>query len=408
MNEELRGLQDDLQTTIKLMRDNADTMRQQDTRLQDVESLLKETDDRLQAAINEQSDMLKEAWTKFGRSPNGSPADGAPQDSQEQKYDAAFRRYVAKGEAALTDEQKSALQTKALSVDSDPDGGYFVTPAMSNRISTVIYETSPVRQVATTETITNADSLEGFYDGDEAAASWVGETGSRAVTNTPEIGMWSIPTHEIYANPQATQKVLEDASRNLEEWLSMKVRDKFARTENLAFVLGTGVAQPRGFMTYAAGTTRGTIQQVNTGAAATFTADGILTLIYTLKSAYRANAVHAMNRASVGVVRKLRDDSGSAAGTGGYFWQPGLAAGEPDTLAGYPVIEMEDIADVGSNALAAAFGDFRSAYTIVDRAGVRVLRDPYSNKPFIQLYTTKRVGGDVINFEAIKIAKCAT
>lgn len=396
MNAELKELNDSILGAVNLMRENADQMTEQKERLGSVESLLKEKDDKLQGRINALEAELKRVETTHARTPNGTE-EGTKSDP----YHAAFLKFVRKGDNALTPEERTTLEQKALSVNSDPDGGYFVSPAMSARVSTVLFETSPVRQVSTVETI-STDSLEGFYDGDEASASWVSEEGTRSETDTPEIGKWYIPTHEIYAEPRATQKVLDDAARDLEAWLSSKVADKFARTENAAFVNGTGVGRPRGFLTYGAGTTRGTIEQIVTGAAANFTADGIIDLVYSLKSGYRQGAVHVMNRASVSEVRKLKGSDNN------YLWQPGLAGGQPSTLLSYPIVEMEDMPDVGANALAAAFGNFRIAYTIVDRQGVRVLRDPYTAKPYVKLYTTKRVGGDVINFEALKIAKCAT
>ncbi len=212
-----------------------------------------------------------------------------------------------------------------------------------------------------------------------------------------------IPVHELYANPLASQKLLDDGNINVEAWIASKVSEKFARAEATAFVQGNGVGQPRGFMTYAAGTSFGTIEQVITGDADQLTADGLITLLYSLKAPYRANASFLMKRLSVAAVRKFKD-----AGTGTYLWQPSLQMGQPDLLLGRPLYDAEDIAAEGANALAAVCGDFKSGYQIVDRFGIRVLRDPYSNKPYVAFYTTKRVGGDVKNFEAIKINKCST
>lgn len=402
MSNETKELHAAVMDAVKAMRDNSDEMHAQDARLQDVESLLKEKDDRLQKEINRLEDELKRVEAEAKRTPQHGQDDGVKADP----YHQAFMKFLRKGEQVLTAAEHEALESKALSVNSQPDGGYFVSPQMSARISTFQRETSPVRQVATVETISNADSLEGFYDGDEAGASWVAEEASRTETTTPEIGKWSIATHEIYAEPRATQKVLDDAARDLEGWLSEKVSDKFNRTENTAFVLGTGVGQPRGFMTFAAGTPAGTtrdvIQQINSGSASALTADGLITLVYTLKRAYRDGSTWAMNRASVAAVRKLKGSDNN------YLWQPGLGGGQPSTLLGYGINEFEDMADIAANSLSVAFGNFRIAYTIVDRQGVRVLRDPYTAKPYVKLYTTKRVGGDVINFEAIVIQKTAS
>jgi HK97 family phage major capsid protein len=313
------------------------------------------------------------------------------------EYSSAFGRFLRKGEERFT-----ADEHKALSVGTDPDGGYVVYPDMSGRIVQRVYETSPMRAYATVQTI-SSDALEGLYDLDEAGASWVGETESRAETDTPQIGRYRIPAHELSAKPQATQKLLDDAAINMEAWLSAKVADKFARTEAAAFVTGNGINKPRGFLTYTDGTTLpGTIEQFDTGVNGAFAAapsggDILISALYGLKAPYRANAVWAMNRATTTLTRKLKDSDGS------YLWSPGIAAGQPATILGYPVASFEDMPDPATGSLSIAVGDWREAYTIVDRIGIRVLRDPYSSKPYIQFYTTKRVGGDVVNFEAMKI-----
>lgn len=316
-------------------------------------------------------------------------------------YKRAFDAFLRKDERQLTD-----VEVKALSVGSDPDGGYVVHPDMSGRITRRIFETSNVRAFASVQTI-STDALEGIVDNDEAAASWVGETASRTETDTPQLGKWRIPVHEMYANPYATQRLLDDAEINMEGWLADKVADKFARTEADAFVTGNGVGKPRGFLTYSdyavAGTFEdGKIEQFDTGANGAFTSAGLganvlYNAIYGLKAQYRQNATWFMNRTTTGLVRKLQDTNGQ------YIWQPSLAAGQPATLAGYGVASFEDMPDPDTGSLSIAFGDLRTAYQIVERAGVRVLRDPYSAKPYVTFYTTKRVGGDVVNFEAIKL-----
>jgi HK97 family phage major capsid protein len=297
-----------------------------------------------------------------------------------------------------------ADEIKALSVGSDPDGGYTVTPDMSGRIVEKIFETSPMRQVASVQAI-NSDALEGLYDLDEASSGWVSETGSRTATNTPNLAQYRIPTHEQYALAQTTQKLIDDSSLNIEAWLSGKVQDKFARTENAAFVNGDGSGKPRGFLTYGAGTTLpGTIEQKPTGASGAFAGSGaggdtFYDMVYALKAGYRNGARWAMNRSTIAAVRKIKDSDGN------YVWQMGLAAGQPSTLAGYPIVDMEDMPDIGADSLSIAFANWGEAYQIVDRLGTRILRDPYSNKPYIQLYVYKRTGGDVLNFEAIKLMK---
>ena len=314
-------------------------------------------------------------------------------------YKAAFRRLMQKGEQLL-----GADEMKALSVGSDPDGGYVVTPDTSGRIVQRVFETSPMRAYASVQVI-STDALEGLFDLDEAAASWVAETAARPETATPKLGQWRIPVHELSAFPFATQKLLDDASINMEAWLADKVADKFARSESAAFVTGDGAGKPRGFLTYAAGTTLpGTVEQVPTGVSGAFAAapnggDVLIDALYGLKAQYRANATWFMNRATTKLTRKLKDQDGA------YLWSPGIAAGQPASLLGYPVAAFEDMPDPAASSLSIAVGDMRAAYQIVDRLGIRVLRDPFTSKPFVGFYSTKRVGGDVVNFEAIKLVR---
>ncbi len=313
------------------------------------------------------------------------------------EYSKAFRNYLRKGmEGGL-----EALQTKALSVGSDPDGGYLVTPHMSSKIVQSIYETSPMRQLASVETI-SSDALELIDDHDQAAAGWTSETGAITETSTPILAKRNIPTHELYAQPKATQKLVDDSVIDIEAWLSGKIADIFSRKENTAFVSGNGVGQPRGILTYAAGTNWGQIQQVNSGTNGAVTADALIALFYALKDAYSKRANFLMNRTVVQSVRLLKQ-----ATTNQYLWQPGLAAGVPDTLMGVPVYMASDMPTSATNSLSIAVGDFQAAYQIVDRKGISILRDPFTEKPFVKFYATKRVGGDVINFEAIKLMKFA-
>ena len=312
-------------------------------------------------------------------------------------YKAAFDTFLRKGEEVMGPDER-----KALSVGTDPDGGYVVNPDLSGRIVMKVFETSPMRAYASTQVI-SSDALEGLFDLNEASSGWVGETDSRGETNTPQLGKWRIPAHELYAKPKATQKLLDDASINMEAWLASKVAEKFARDEANAFVVGNGVNKPRGFLTYSSGTTiPGTIERFDTGVNGAFAAapnggDVLINALYGLKQQYRANATWFMNRATLKLTRKLKDSDGA------YLWSPGIAAGQPASLLGYPVASFEDMPDPATDSLSIAVGDMREAYQIVDRLGIRTLRDPYSAKPYVEFYTTKRVGGDVVNFEAIKL-----
>ena len=317
-------------------------------------------------------------------------------------YKAGFDAYLRKGDQLMGPDE-----LKTLSVGSDPDGGYTVHPDMSGRIVTRVFETSPMRAYASIQAI-SFDALEGLFDLNEASSGWVSETGSRAATSTPQIGVWRIPVHELYASPLATQKILDDSAIDMEAWLAAKVSDKFGRDESAAFVNGTGVGQPRGFLTYTAGTMLpGTIEQLPTGVSGAFAAapnggDVLFDAIYALKAPYRANATWFLNRTTTKAVRKLKDSDGA------YLWQPGIKAGQPAEIAGFPMASFEDMPDPAASSLSMAFGDMRQAYQIVDRIGIRTLRDPYSSKPYVMFYTTKRVGGDVVNFEAMKLIRFNT
>lgn len=287
---------------------------------------------------------------------------------------------------------------KALSVGSDPDGGYLVTPAMSTRIIKRLYESDPIRQLCSNERITTG-ALEFLVDWAQAGFGWEGETDAGDETSTPQFNKKRIPAHTIYAKPRATQTLLEDSGINVEVWLANKVADRFLRGEGAAFVNGDGVARPRGFLTYDNGTSFAQIEQTNMGAAAALTADGIYDVKFSLIEQYLTRGTWLMNRTTVAAALKLKD------GEGNYLWSPGLREDAFSTLIGLPVRMSTTMPAVAANALSIALADWREAYMIVDRLGITIQRDPYTAKPFVEFYTRKRVGGDVVNFEAIKIGK---
>jgi len=329
----------------------------------------------------------------------GVPAfEHSAQDQSE--YKRAYESFLRKKEHMLAPEE-----TKALSVGTDPDGGYLVDADTSGRIVSKVFETSEVRQYAATQVI-STDSLEGMYDLEEATFGWVGETESRPETDTPQLGAWSIPVHEMYAEPRATQKILDDSAIDIQGWLARKVAEKFTRAENTAFVNGDGVRKPRGFSTYTAGTTiPGQVEEFLTGVDGNFAAtpsgaDILIEMIHGLKAPYRRNAVFAMNRTTLGGVRLLKDNDGRM------MWQPSLAAGMPSSLLGYPVASFEDLPSyTTTDANAIWLADWSEFYQIVDRMGMRVIRDEYTAKPYVKYYTTRRVGGAVLNFEAGKVLR---
>lgn len=294
---------------------------------------------------------------------------------------------------------------KALNTANGPDGGYLVTPEFGGIVQTFVYESSPIRQLATVTTV-GTDMLEVVIDNGEATSGWVGETESRAETNTPTLNKLAIPVNELYAEPRATQKMLDDGVVDVESWLAGKVGEQFARKEATAFVNGTGFNQPRGLLTYTAGTTVASsqVEQVVTGSASTFLYNGLIDLTSALKEPYQANAVFLVRRASMGELLKIKDGQNMPIFNMVYDKTAGVQSG----ILGKPLYFAADIPAVGSNALAMIYGDIRAAYQIVDRTGIRVLRDAYTAKPYVKFYTTKRVGGATVNFEAYKIAKCST
>lgn len=312
---------------------------------------------------------------------------------------AAEDAYLRRGDRSGMD---AVIEKKAMSVNSDPDGGYLVTPDTSGRVQKRIYETSPIRQYATVVTI-STDAIEGLIDIDEAGAEWVAETSTGSSNKTPQLGKYRIPVHELSTRPRVTQKLLEDASFDPQAWIAAKAGDKFARSENAAFVGGDGNGKPKGFLTYANGVSKntkwGTIEQINLGSASTLNADGLINLQFSLKQQYRQSAAWGFTRATHGLARSLKDSQGR------YYWQPNYEMGLPPTLLGSPVIELNDMPEVAANALAVIYAQWSEFYTVVDRVGISVLVDPYTAKPYTEFYTRKRVGGDVTNFEAGKIGK---
>ncbi|MBN8542791.1 MAG: phage major capsid protein [Alphaproteobacteria bacterium] len=349
---------------------------------------------RISDALDNNKRRMDQIETVHGRL-GGDVSGKSFEDASE--YKSAFRNYLRKGMDAGLEQ----IQLKALSVGTDADGGYLVTNQMSESIMATIKETSPLRALARVETI-SSDSLDVIEDTSEMSAAWVAETAARSETNTPAIGKNSIEVHEMYAQPQATQKLIDDASIDIEAWVAQRIAEKFARLEATAFVSGDGSGKPKGILSYTAGANFGEIEQINSGTSAVVTADGLIKLYYALKDDHAKRATFLMHRTTVQAVRLLKE-----ATTNQYLWQPGLAAGTPDTLLGVPVALASDMPAPAASSLSVAIADFQSAYLIVDRVGVRLLRDPYTAKPFVKFYATKRVGGEVVNTEAVKLLKLA-
>lgn len=341
---------------------------------------------KLQAALDVQAAEM--AALKLG----GTGTPNAPVDAE---YTEAFQAWFRR-------DRYSAALTKG----TDADGGYLAPREWDRTITDGLVNISPMRQIASIQQISGSGYRKLFNMGG-FGSGWVGETAARPQTSTGTLAPLDITTGELYANPAASQQLLDDAEIDLEKWIGDQVETEFALQEGIAFTAGDGVNKPRGFLTYATGGSGAAIHPagaipVTTAASATaITADELLTLIYALPGALAQNARFVMNRVTIAAIRKLKDT------TGAYIWQPSLQAGEPAQLLGYPVTEMAAMPVPAAGALTVAFGDFRRAYLIVDRMGIRVQRDPYTNKPFVHFYTTKRVGGAVVDPAALRILKQA-
>jgi HK97 family phage major capsid protein len=297
------------------------------------------------------------------------------------------------------DRKLSPDMVKALSVGTNPDGGYTVTPERSNKIIERQFESSPMRQVVTVETISSA-AFQILEDPEEFGSSRTGERSSEGETSTGNLGLREITPKILEARPRVTQMLLDDSSIDIEAYIDRKVAAKFGRDEARESILGDGVKGGRGMTTYTAGTAWGEIEQINSGANGGVTYAQLAAISTSLKENYYPNASWLLHRTLIGKILAL-------SGNDTPLWIPSIAVGQPSTLLGYPVRFAQDFAVPATNSLSGAFGDFRAGYTWVDRIGVRVQPDPYTVKPFIEYYTTKRSSGDVLDFDAIKIIKLA-
>lgn len=320
-------------------------------------------------------------------------------------HDEAFSKWMKAGE--------SREFRAAATADVDPAGGFFVMPEVETAITRVAMQTVAMRRLANVRTISSA-SLKKVISKGGASAGWVGERDTRPETNSPNVDIIEITAREMYANPAASQILLDDSYTDVASWLGEEAGVAFGELEAAAFINGNGPLSPRGILSYDivanANYAWGKIGYTATGAAgawaATDPADKLVDLVHTLKPKYRANGAFLMNDLTMASVRKLKQTTG-AGSMNSYLWEPSFQAGQPARLLGYPVYSDDNMPDIAANKYSIAFGDFRAGYQIVDRAGISVLRDPYTLKGFVQFYTTRRVGGGVVNYEAIKLLKFA-
>lgn len=346
---------------------------------------LKEANERKASKeeINRIQDTLDALEVKMQRATFGGDTKGQMSDL-EKKESEEFKSYGRTGSIGET------LEKKAMSSDSNPDGGIFIPENMAADIIARIRKISPVRQVASVVTIGRGNEYKLPREkNDSYEAGWVGERQDRPATSNDTFEVVKIPVHEMYAQPAITQNLLDDSAFNFEGYIADRVANRFAQLEGTGFVLGDGINKPQGFLT------NSEIEQIS--GALTF--DGLIKLVYGLDAEYSAGAVFMAKRSTIRDIRTLKDLNGQ------YLWQPSTQIGEPATVLGYRIFEADDMPTAGTNALSVAFGNFAEGYQIVDKAGIVTLRDPYTAKPWIKFYTTKRVGGGTKNPDAIKILK---
>lgn len=320
-------------------------------------------------------------------------------DTRSMESKSFVERYLRKG---------LDTEIKSFSGASNADGGYAVPRDIDALIGRALADISPIRSIATVVQTGSAGYRKLVTTGG-TPSGWVSEVAARDETDTPEFQEIAPPTGELYANPAASQSMLDDAAFNVESWLANEIAEEFARAEGAAFVGGSGTNQPQGFLSgiptaqVDAARAFGTLQYIASGDDGAFAVtdpqDRLVDLVHALRPAYRQGASFVMNSTTLARIRKFKTDDGA------FLWQPSLAAGQPATLLGYPVVEAEDMPDIASDSLSIAFGNFRAGYLIAERSATSILRDPFTNKPFVHFYATKRVGGQVMNSEAIKLMK---
>ena len=363
--------------------------------------VLEEKVARINSVIESHQRFIDDAKVKAARPTFG---DVETRETGADEYKSAFEAFVRHGDSSGLRQ----LETKALSAGSNTDGGFVVPPEIETQIGQRLFAVSPIRSISSVRTISsNVYKKPMMTSG--PVAGWVGETDARAQTGTPVLDELSFPAMELYAMPAATSVLLDDAAVNIGEWLAGEVDTIFATQEGAAFVTGDGVNKPKGFLSYPtvanASWSWGNIGYIASGAAGAFPSsnpsDALIDLIYALEPGYRQNGMFVMTRKTQSVIRKFKDS------TGNYLWQPPATASARASLMGFPALDAEEMPEIAAGSLSIAFGDFNRGYLVVDRAGISVLRDPYTAKPYVLFYTTKRVGGGVQDYDAIKVMKFA-
>jgi HK97 family phage major capsid protein len=389
LTQEASGLFDVMQAFEAFKEANDERMAQIEKRMS-ADAVTADKVERINKALDDLTLKLKR------------PQLGGHEKAQPTEHKRAFDAYVRKGEA----HGLAGIEAKAMSVTSNPDGGFLVPAETEAEIGRIISNASAIRAISDVRQV-SASVYNKPFATTGIASGWVAENAPRPETTSQTLAQLQFPTMELYAMPAATQALLDDSVVNLDQWLAQEVQTVFAEQESQAFVLGDGVNKPKGFLAYAkvadASWSWSNTGYLATGVAGGFAAanpsDRLIDLIYALKAGYRQNATWVMNRKTQAAVRKFKDAQGN------YLWAPPASADAKASLMNFPITESEQMPDIGTDTFALAVGDFKQGYLVVDRVGLRILRDPYSSKPYVLFYTTKRVGGGVQNFEAIKLMK---
>lgn len=406
--DEMGRAWEEFKATHKLSVDEVKKLGASDVLLEQKLERLNGVLDKIEQERKDLSKKVDEVEKLAARPVRQGDRDGEVYSAEQVEHRSAFLNFARTGEG---EREIRSLERKAMSVGVDTEGGYLAPMQMVDRIVTILQETTPMRQYAEVMTV-GVKGVEFPADtSDETTGGWVAEKQTRPETTAPDVRMMEFVCHEQYANPAVTQNLLEDAAFNIEQWLVNKMTAKLGRVENTAFVAGSGIGKPKGFTAYTTAATGdatrawGQLEHVKSGTNGSIgtTGDALIDVVHAFKDGYLNGSGVAwfLPRAVLGDIRKLKGSDNN------YLWQPGLSAGAPPTLLQFPYVVSQDMPAKATDSLSVALGNWRLGYLIVDRAVMTVLRDPFTNKPFVHFYMRKRVGGGVQNFEAIKFLKLA-
>ncbi|MGL4240180.1 MAG: phage major capsid protein [Beijerinckiaceae bacterium] len=392
---------DDFSRAFHAFRETNDDRLRQIERQLSTDVVTEEKLSRIDRALDETKARMDQIALKAQRPALGG-GEREPADHSHREHKRAFHAYMRTGDASSL----KLIEEKALSAGSGPDGGFLVPVPQERELLRRMALISPVRALATVREISGSQ-LKKAFSTTGPVSGWVNETAARPQTNSQILADLTFPAMELYAMPSATQTLLDDGAIDIDEWIASEIETVFAEKEGQAFIAGDGIDKPKGILGYTtvanSSWTWGNVGYLATGVSGAFPAanpsDILIDLAYAVKAPYRQNGTFIMSRSTQATVRKFKD------GQGNYLWQPPVAAGSAATFMNFPIVESEDMPNVGANSLSVAFGDFRRGYLVVDRMGIRVLRDPYTAKPYVLFYTTKRVGGGVQDFDAFKLLK---